>query len=691
MGKIKSFLTGHKLACILTGIAVLIVIVACICAGCYARWYYNLPKFADVTIELGTDSVELTDFMTEYAKPDQCRFVTDMDEVDLSHVGPVKIVLAQGRKEESVYIHIADTVAPEVVFVDKITASLDYVPDPEDFVVSASDLSEISIYFEGDQPTADTYQDLELTVVVEDASHNRTTGICELAYQWLRDSYTLELGDTLTKEDLLLDPTMGTELIAQEDIDAVNAGSVGQYEIVCTSGSTSYTCTVTVQDTIAPELTLQEVHVYENDVATINSFVVSATDASGDVQLLLLSDLPNGTVGTYTVTIEAEDASGNITSADTVFEVMEDTVPPVFSGLSDLSMYIGASKPNYTKGVSAKDYVDGSCEFTYDASGVDYDKAGTYYIVYTASDKHGNTVTAKRKLTVKKDTTAPVISGADTTLTYVEGSSKPNYLSGVSAKDDLDGTVDVTVDDSGVNYDKSGTYTVVYTAQDSTGNKATVKRTVEVISNGVDADGKMTGWVYIDGYYYYYNSDGVLQTNKIVGSSSTGYYYVGEDGVRCTSEEITYAVKFVMDHTTSGQSNSEKLKTCYNYLWKNYPYTRTYETPNASTMSDEAIAIFKNKTGNCYKYAAAFACIAKVLGYTSRVCVGQISSRSGGMTPHGWCQIYQNGSWLYCDPDMQMNYPSRNVYMVTKANYPYKHSITTTYQLTISKGKVTWK
>ncbi len=482
MDKIKSFITGHKLACILTGIAVLVVIAAGVCGGCYWHWYYNLPKFADVTIELGTDSVELTDFTTEYARPDNCRFVTDMDEVDLSHVGSVEIVLAQGRKEESVSLYIEDTVAPEVVFVEKVTASLDYVPDPQDFVESASDLSEISIYFEGDLPEADSYEDLELTVVVEDSSHNRTTGVCELSYQWLCDSYTMELGDTLTKEDLLLDPAMGTDLISQEDIDAVNAGPAGEYEIVSTSGSKSYTCTVTVQDTIAPELTLQEVHVYENDVATIDSFVVSATDRSGDVQLRLMSDLPNGTVGTYTITIEAEDASGNITSADTVFEVMEDTVPPVFSGLSDLTMYLGKSEPNYTKDVSAEDYVDGSCEFTYDASDVDYDKAGTYYIEYTASDKHGNTATAQRKLTVKKDTAAPVISGADTILTYVLGDSKPKYQSGVSAEDDADGTVDVTVDDSEVDYETAGTYTVVYTAEDSVGNTATVKRTVKVIT-----------------------------------------------------------------------------------------------------------------------------------------------------------------------------------------------------------------
>ncbi len=200
----------------------------------------------------------------------------------------------------------------------------------------------------------------------------------------------------------------------------------------------------------------------------------------------------------------------------------------------------------------------------------------------------------------------------------------------------------------------------------------------------------VTGWQTIAGYDYYFNQGGILQTNRIVGSESGGYYYVGSDGIRCTSQEITYAVQFVMDHTTTDQTTAEKLKTCYNYLWKNYPYTRTYETPDASTMSDEAIAIFKNKTGNCYKYGAAFACIAKVLGYTSRVCVGQIHSRSGGMTPHGWCQIYQDGDWLYCDPDMQMNYPSRNVYMVTKAQYPYTHSITTTYQLTISNGEVSW-
>ncbi len=206
------------------------------------------------------------------------------------------------------------------------------------------------------------------------------------------------------------------------------------------------------------------------------------------------------------------------------------------------------------------------------------------------------------------------------------------------------------------------------------------------------SNGKMTtGWKSISGKYYYFNSSGVLQTNKIVGSKSNGYYYVDSSGVRVTSDEITYAVEFVMAHSDSSDSAATRLKDCYNYLWKNYPYNRTYETPDASTMSDEAVAIFKNGYGNCYKYAAAFACIAKVLGYESRVCVGKISARSGGMTPHGWTEVKVNGSWYLCDPDMQMNYPSRNVYLVTESAYPYNHTVTTKYTLTISEGKVTWK
>ena len=210
------------------------------------------------------------------------------------------------------------------------------------------------------------------------------------------------------------------------------------------------------------------------------------------------------------------------------------------------------------------------------------------------------------------------------------------------------------------------------------------------------ADGRMvTGWKKIKGKTYYFSKEktnkGVLQTGTIAGSKKDGYFYVDTQGVKVTAEAIKLAVQFVNKHTKSTWSKEKKLSACFNYLWKNYPYQRSYGTPTAKTMSEYAEDMLKNKQGNCFKYAASFACIAKVLGYEARVAVGETSSLYGGMTPHGWAEIKVGNQWYICDANMQRSYPNINAYLRTEGNYPYSHNCFTRYTLNLKNGKVSWK
>lgn len=196
---------------------------------------------------------------------------------------------------------------------------------------------------------------------------------------------------------------------------------------------------------------------------------------------------------------------------------------------------------------------------------------------------------------------------------------------------------------------------------------------------------------YKDTTASYYSKGGILQKNKIVGSEEEGYYYVDSTGRKVTSKEIRQAVKFVRAHTKSGWSKSKKLKACYKYLWKHYTYKRFYDKPKASKMSGYARYMFSKKKGNCFRYAAAFACVARVLGYDSRVACGSISRVGGGMTPHGWTEIKVNGKWYMCDANMQRSWPKINSYMVTNKKYAFVHTCQKRYKLTVKNGRVSWK
>jgi len=64
--------------------------------------------------------------------------------------------------------------------------------------------------------------------------------------------------------------------------------------------------------------------------------------------------------------------------------------------------------------------------------------------------------------------------------------SQPDYLAGVSAFDAVDGYVVVNVDDSRVNLSAAGTYFLVYTARDASGNVATIRRKITVEHDAED-------------------------------------------------------------------------------------------------------------------------------------------------------------------------------------------------------------
>ena len=195
----------------------------------------------------------------------------------------------------------------------------------------------------------------------------------------------------------------------------------------------------------------------------------------------------------------------------------------------------------------------------------------------------------------------------------------------------------------------------------------------------------VTGWNKISDKYYFFNKSGVMSQNCIEGD-----YYVDKNGVRCSDETIKLAVKFVNAHSKKTDTNAKRLKDCYTYLYKNGTYTRVYGVPGKSDLSGRAKDMFKTMKGNCYSFAAAFAYIARVLGYDSKVEVGQVISASGSWANHGWSWVKNDGNWLICDPVKQWQFNKVNSYMVTKDKANFKYKSGTKYTLTVTDGKVNW-
>ncbi len=383
-------------------LAVLIVVlIAGVAGGVFCYWLFMQPKFHDVTIELGEALPDTQEFLNEQAVSQWASLATPVSKIDLTKAGQQQLTFVHGGVEETVTLTIVDTIAPVVTFRD-VTTYVGQTVLPEDFVEEITDLSGCTVEFAQELTRPDSYGKMPVTVVVTDEGGNVTEGTCSISFVWMRSAFEMELGGTVTKEDLLLDPEKDGELLNQAILDQINASGAGSYTVTSTDGSVTCQCVITVSDTVAPELVLKDLQAYAHLGITAADFVELVEDFSGDVTLTFAVEPDLTVAGAQTVTIIATDPSGNTATGTAVLELLLDTTGPVFSGVGNLSVVKG-STPNFSNGVSATDDVDGLVTFTVDSSKVDMSTAGTYYVTYTATDAAGNTTTYRRKITVEND------------------------------------------------------------------------------------------------------------------------------------------------------------------------------------------------------------------------------------------------------------------------------------------------
>lgn len=200
----------------------------------------------------------------------------------------------------------------------------------------------------------------------------------------------------------------------------------------------------------------------------------------------------------------------------------------------------------------------------------------------------------------------------------------------------------------------------------------------------------------IGGSIYYFGADGAMVKNTIVQG-----YQIGPDGkviiptAPATQNNIAASVQnnvtppvvgsaggrdaiaasvnqIIATVTNASMTQDQKLAACYNYVMASTSYQRSHEVPSGDWTVPYAMQVYTTGTGNCYKYAAAFAYLAKALGYETKVITGEVHAARGGTTPHSWVEIFINGGWYVFDPELQDAKPNYNLYMKTYQTYPIK-------------------
>jgi len=379
-------------------------LVAALILGGFFYWDSHNPKFQDLTVELGTGMLTIDDFKTGSAWLPGAKFVTDPASVDLGQTGQKSITLRHGFSEETVQLTVMDTTPPEADVVSHREIPVTGFPEASELVSNIRDASAVSVYYREMPRVPLDYSDISATVVLEDAWGNRTEKMCTFSFRWIRDAVTVELGQEISGELVLYNPVRDISFLDHRAFNRIQACGAGEFSVTASFAGEVQECVLTVQDTTGPELTVRDVQSRYGGPVALEDFVVDVSDHSGIAELRLLSNVHRKPVGSYPVTIEAEDNAGNITRQEATLYVASDFVAPWITGdMSQLTVEKNAPLPDLLEGIRATDNLDGEIPVECDTSAVDMTAGGTYYAAYRATDSSGNVTTRKRRIEVLYD------------------------------------------------------------------------------------------------------------------------------------------------------------------------------------------------------------------------------------------------------------------------------------------------
>ena len=169
----KNKVTQNKNKALFVSIIILSVLLFVeIVYGGYLIYKYISRKFDNAYIEIGTESISVTDFIRDPMFEENSTLLTDVSNIDLNKIGEYDIELSYNGEIETVKLFLVDRTKPEVKFQD-ITRYIDYQINADDFIIEKTDLSEMTTSVEN-IPEINDFGDYSITVRVTDSSNNTT-------------------------------------------------------------------------------------------------------------------------------------------------------------------------------------------------------------------------------------------------------------------------------------------------------------------------------------------------------------------------------------------------------------------------------------------------------------------------------------------------------------------------------------
>ena len=470
-----------------------------------------------MTIEVGTTFTDPGATASDAGDGDLTSSIVVSGSVDTSTIGTYTLTYdvsdTSGNAADSVTrtVNVVDTTAPVITLLGDNLMTIEVGTTFTDPGAVATDnydgdlTSSIAIVNNVDTSTVGTYT---VTYNVSDTSGNaavpvtRTVNVVDTTapvITLLGDNLmTIEVGTTFTDPGAVAtdnyDGDLTSSIVVSGSVDTSTIGTYTlTYDVSDTSGNPadSVTRTVNVVDTTVPVITLlgDTTVTIEVGATYTDSGATAADNYDGDLtsSIAIVNNVDTSTVGTYTVTYNVSDTSGNAAVPVTRTVNVVDTTAPVITLLGDNPMTIEVGTTFTDPGATASDAGDGDLTSSIAiVNNVDTSTVGTYTVTYNVSDTSGNAAVPVTRTVNVVDTTVPVITLlGDTTVTIEVGATYTD--SGATAADNYDGDLTSSIAIvNNVDTSTVGTYTVTYNVSDTSGNAAvSVTRTVNVVDTTV--------------------------------------------------------------------------------------------------------------------------------------------------------------------------------------------------------------
>jgi len=284
------------------------------------------------------------------------------------------------------------------------------------------------------------------------------------------------------------DVTIGIAVTGTVDVNA--AGTyILSYDVsdAATNTATTVIRTVIVADTTIPVISLLGSSIVNHEQAAIytDDGATASDNINGDItaDIVMTGSVDINLPGTYTLTYNVNDATGNAATTVTRDVIIADTTPPVITLTGNSTVNVEQGSGYTDAGATASDNADGNITGNIVISGdtVDPNTSGTYIIRYDVSDVATNAATQVTRTVIVADTTIPTITLLGVTPTnHQQGTSYTD--ASVTAADNIDGDITASVVTTGtVDANIAATYTLTYNVVDGASNAAiTVTRDVVV-------------------------------------------------------------------------------------------------------------------------------------------------------------------------------------------------------------------